>query len=146
MGYWNTDEEGNSFSGNGEMIWGDRPADYILDGWKEAEELLISREKAYEKFLAAIKGEKNEVFSDLYSAKAAFQEDVGRPPSEEELLAGIKFEFHEFKDNPDNSILQERLIELNSAAKGKRKGKGKCKVKKHRSEKARSECPVHGPR
>lgn len=31
MGYWNTDNSGVSFTGDGEMLWGDSPADALDD-------------------------------------------------------------------------------------------------------------------
>lgn len=36
MGYWKQDAEGHSFSGDGSMVWGDAPADYIDDGIAQA--------------------------------------------------------------------------------------------------------------
>lgn len=31
MGYWSQDEDGNSFAGDGSMVWGDAPADIVGD-------------------------------------------------------------------------------------------------------------------
>lgn len=60
MGYWNQNKQGHSFAKeDGEMVWGDGPADHIDDGIAQA----------------------------IYR----FTEDVGRPPTFDELKSGILF-------------------------------------------------------
>jgi hypothetical protein len=59
MGWWSTNKKGHSFSGSGEMVWGDGPADLMGD----------ALEKIIEEFVS----------------------DWGRPPTIDELHAGLDF-------------------------------------------------------
>lgn len=41
MGWWSTDESGVSFVGDGEMMWGDGPADIIDNAIDEIEKAFL---------------------------------------------------------------------------------------------------------
>lgn len=59
MGYWKQSEQGASLQTEGDLIWGDQPADIMGD--------------ALEKIISV------------------FEQDVGRPPTETEVKAGLLF-------------------------------------------------------
>lgn len=101
MGYWHTSKEGASFAqhfpddDSEKLLWGDAPADAIDDGMRS----LIARltrqlgryptvdEIDWQKFILP----SDEMTLAIRLAKVRFYKDIGRLPSDDEVMAGLRF-------------------------------------------------------
>jgi len=98
VGYWESSESGASFAaskGDEPFLWGDGPADAIDAGTCE----LIARltrqlgryptvdEIDWEKYIIP----SDEMVTAIRKAKTRFYKDIGRLPSDAEVLAGLRF-------------------------------------------------------
>jgi hypothetical protein len=99
MGYWSTNAAGNSFADDGsEMLWGDSPADDIDTGMNKLIERLYAEtgdmptvaELDRHKFGEGC-AQAPEITEAIAVAKKSFRQGVGRYPTDEEILAGLRF-------------------------------------------------------
>lgn len=100
MGYWGTTLTGLSLQlfgdlnpDGGEMLWGDAPADDLGDGLDK----LITRLKTdlgrwpTVDEVDAVKATAPEMIEAIAAATATFTNDIGRPPTDGEIAAGLAF-------------------------------------------------------
>ena len=101
MGYWSQNKQGHSFAiePGVDMLWGDGPADELDSALNDVylqlgrvptrEEMLVMFDDASR---GSVEYPAGLLLQDgLGSASAAFQEDIGREPTSDELRGGFLF-------------------------------------------------------
>jgi DNA-directed RNA polymerase specialized sigma subunit len=99
MGYWETDPDGHSFSSGYEMLWGDSPADDIDNGLHRLIERITQdygrppTVTELDNLKFGTNGVKRapEIVEAIKAAKKSFREGVGRSPTDDEIVAGLRF-------------------------------------------------------